>query len=156
CLAIIMSSAAITFVRMAQSATIAFVRPTFARFPAVLRPGSTSLGNGKSLPASPAGFPIAAPFDPSQATEFSPEPSQARSKSWPCPANAGDCIAPTVALILIRTNDIGWLHRTAADTSVGIDAVVAELHLRLPATQILLMGLLPSDRGTWVPQATGE
>ena len=38
----------------------------------------------------------------------------------------------------------------------GIEAVVAELHLRLPATKILLVGLLPSDRGTWVRQATAE
>jgi lysophospholipase L1-like esterase len=39
---------------------------------------------------------------------------------------------------------------------VGIDAVVAELHLRLPVTKILLVGLLPSDRGTSVQQATAE
>jgi lysophospholipase L1-like esterase len=67
-----------------------------------------------------------------------------------------DDIAPKVAVILIGTNDIGWLHRTAADTVAGIDAVVAELHLRLPATKILLVGLLPSERGTWVQQATAE
>jgi lysophospholipase L1-like esterase len=67
-----------------------------------------------------------------------------------------DGIAPKAAVILIGTNDIGWLHRTAADTVAGIDAVVAELHLRLSATKILLVGLLPSDRGTWVGQATSE
>jgi lysophospholipase L1-like esterase len=67
-----------------------------------------------------------------------------------------DSIAPKVAVILIGTNDIGWLHRTAPDTVVGIEAVVAELHLRLPATKILLVGLLPSDRGTSVRQATAE
>jgi lysophospholipase L1-like esterase len=67
-----------------------------------------------------------------------------------------DAIAPKVAVILIGTNDIGWLHRTAADTVAGIDAVVAELHLRLPATKLLLMGLLPSDRGPGVQQATAE
>jgi lysophospholipase L1-like esterase len=67
-----------------------------------------------------------------------------------------DGIAPKVAVILIGTNDIGWLHQTAADTVAGIDAVVAELHLRLPTTKILLVGLLPSDRGTWVQQATAE
>jgi lysophospholipase L1-like esterase len=66
-----------------------------------------------------------------------------------------DAIAPKVAVILIGTNDIGWLHQTAADTAAGIDAV-AELHLRLPATKILLMGLLPSGRGTRVRQATAE
>ena len=67
-----------------------------------------------------------------------------------------DGIAPKVAVILIGTNDIGWLRRTAADTVAGIEGVVAELHLRLPATKILLMGLLPSDRGAWVRQAAAE
>jgi lysophospholipase L1-like esterase len=67
-----------------------------------------------------------------------------------------DGIAPKAAVILVGTNDIGWLHRTAADTVDGIDAVVAELHLRLPATKILLVGLLPSDRGIWLRQATTE
>jgi lysophospholipase L1-like esterase len=67
-----------------------------------------------------------------------------------------DGIAPKVAVTLIGTNDIGWLHRTAVDTVAGIDAVVTELHLRLPATKILLVGLLPSDRGPWVRQGTAE
>jgi lysophospholipase L1-like esterase len=67
-----------------------------------------------------------------------------------------DGIAPKVAVILIGTNDIGWLHRTAADAMAGIDAVVAELHLRLPTTKILLVGLLPTDRGVEVGQATAE
>jgi lysophospholipase L1-like esterase len=67
-----------------------------------------------------------------------------------------ESIAPKVAVILIGTNDIGWLHWTAADTVAGIDAVVAELRLRVPATKILLVGLLPSDRGTWVRQAAAE
>jgi hypothetical protein len=62
-----------------------------------------------------------------------------------------DSIVPKVAVLLIGTNDIGWPHRTAADTVVDIDAVVAELHLRLAATTDLMVGLLPSDRGTWVP-----
>ena len=62
---------------------------------------------------------------------------------------------PKVAVILIGANDIGWLHWTAADTVAGIDAVVAELHLRLPATKILLVGL-PSDCGASMWQATAE
>ncbi|HJU16628.1 MAG TPA: GDSL-type esterase/lipase family protein [Stellaceae bacterium] len=75
---------------------------------------------------------------------------------WRITHNEIDGIAPKVAVILIGTNDIGWLHRTVADTVAGIDAVVAELHLRLPATKILLVGLLPSDRGPRVRQATAE
>ena len=65
-------------------------------------------------------------------------------------------IAPKVAVLLIGANDIGWLSGTAADTVAGIDAVVAELHRRLPATQMLLVGVLPSDRGATVRQATDE
>jgi lysophospholipase L1-like esterase len=38
-----------------------------------------------------------------------------------------DALAPKVAVVLIGTNDIGWLNRTAADTVTGIGAVVAEL-----------------------------
>jgi hypothetical protein len=38
---------------------------------------------------------------------------------------------PKVA-VLLGTNDIGWLQRTATDTVACIDALVAELHLRLP------------------------
>jgi lysophospholipase L1-like esterase len=34
--------------------------------------------------------------------------------------------------------------------------VVAESRLRLPATKILLLGILPSDRGASVQQATAE
>jgi lysophospholipase L1-like esterase len=67
-----------------------------------------------------------------------------------------DRITPKVAVVLIGANDIGWLHRTAADTVASIEAVVVELHLRLPATKVLLVGLLPSDRGAWVWRATAE
>jgi lysophospholipase L1-like esterase len=67
-----------------------------------------------------------------------------------------DDLAPKVAAILIGTNDIGWLSRTAADTVEGIDSVVSELHRRLPTTTILLVGILPSDRGPLVRQATNE
>ncbi len=65
-------------------------------------------------------------------------------------------IDPKVAVTLIGTNNIGWLSGTAADTVAGIDAVVSELHQRLPATKILLVGVLPSDRGAQVRQATAE
>ncbi len=65
-------------------------------------------------------------------------------------------IAPKVAVILIGANDIGWLSGTADDAVAGIDAVVAELHHRLPATRMLLAGVLPSGRGAQVRQATHD
>ena len=79
-----------------------------------------------------------------------------RDASWRIIHGETDNITPKVAVILIGTDDIGWLYRAAADTVADIDALVADLHLRLPATKILLVGLLPSDRGTLVREATAE
>ncbi|WP_184214233.1 GDSL-type esterase/lipase family protein [Granulicella aggregans] len=52
---------------------------------------------------------------------------------------------PTVALILIGTNNTGFKSESAEQTEVGIDAVIANLEQRLPETKILLLGILPSD-----------
>jgi lysophospholipase L1-like esterase len=67
-----------------------------------------------------------------------------------------DGIAPKAAIILIGANNLGRLHWPAADDVRGIEAVVAETHRRLPATKILLLGVLPSDRGASVLQTTAE
>jgi lysophospholipase L1-like esterase len=54
-----------------------------------------------------------------------------------------DGIAPKAAVILIGTNDT--LHgATAEQTEAGIDAIVKVVHEKLPATKILLLGILPS------------
>jgi len=68
----------------------------------------------------------------------------------------GECdgIAPKVAVILIGANNLGRLHWSAADTVLGIDAIIAELRHRLPATRILLLGVLPSERSDWVTATT--
>ena len=51
-------------------------------------------------------------------------------------------IAPKVAVILIGTNDIGWLSRTAADTAADIEAVVAELRAtKAPDLAMLVVAL---------------
>jgi lysophospholipase L1-like esterase len=65
-----------------------------------------------------------------------------------------DGIAPKVAVILIGANNLGRLHWSAADTVMGIDAIIAELHRRLPATRILLLGVLPSERSEWATETT--
>jgi lysophospholipase L1-like esterase len=67
-----------------------------------------------------------------------------------------DGIAPRAAVILICANNLGRLHWPAADDLAGIDAVVAETQRRLPQTQILLLGILPSDRTAWATRTTGE
>ena len=51
---------------------------------------------------------------------------------------------PRVVMLLIGTNDTGVAGRSAADTQRGIDAVVADLEVRLPDAKILLLGILPS------------
>ncbi|HEY9254287.1 MAG TPA: GDSL-type esterase/lipase family protein [Stenotrophomonas sp.] len=56
-----------------------------------------------------------------------------------------DGLHPKVAVVLIGTNNTGWLKHTAGQTQLGIDAVIATLEQKLPTTRILLLGLLPSD-----------
>lgn len=56
-----------------------------------------------------------------------------------------DGLHPKAAVVLIGTNNTGWLHETAEQTEAGIDAVIGDLEQRLPSTRILLLGLLPSD-----------
>jgi lysophospholipase L1-like esterase len=51
---------------------------------------------------------------------------------------------PKAVVLMIGTNDTGHAGRTADQAERGIDAVVAELRLRLPQTKILLLGVLPS------------
>ena len=65
-----------------------------------------------------------------------------------------DGIAPKAAVILIGANNLGRLHWSAADTVLGIDAIIAELHRRLPATRLLLLSVLPSERSEWATQTT--
>jgi lysophospholipase L1-like esterase len=67
-----------------------------------------------------------------------------------------DGIAPKAAVILIGANNLGRLHWPAADDVRGIEAVVAATHRRLPRTKLLLLGVLPSDRGAWVLHTTAE
>ena len=65
-----------------------------------------------------------------------------------------DGIAPKAAVILIGANNLGRLHWSAEDTVLGIDVIVAELRRRLPATRLLLLGVLPSERSAWVTETT--
>jgi lysophospholipase L1-like esterase len=67
-----------------------------------------------------------------------------------------DGIAPKAAVILIGANNIGRLHWSAPDDVLGIETVVAEVRRRLPRTRLLLLGVLPSDRGAWASQTATE
>ncbi|HQT79005.1 MAG: hypothetical protein B7Z80_21455 [Rhodospirillales bacterium 20-64-7] len=63
-------------------------------------------------------------------------------------------IAPRAAVILIGANNLGRVHWSADDTVMGIDTIISELRHRLPATRILLLSVLPSDRSSWVSEST--
>lgn len=56
-----------------------------------------------------------------------------------------DGLHPKVAVLLLGTNNTGHYNQTAEQTIGGIDAVIGDLEQRLPHTQILLLGVLPSD-----------
>jgi lysophospholipase L1-like esterase len=63
-------------------------------------------------------------------------------------------ITPKVAVVLIGANNLGRVHWSAEDTVDGIDTIIHELHHRLPATRVLLLSVLPSDRSPWVTETT--
>jgi lysophospholipase L1-like esterase len=57
-------------------------------------------------------------------------------------------------VILIGANNLGRLHWSAEDTIAGIDAIIAQLRVRLPDTKLMLLGILPSDRSAWATATT--
>jgi lysophospholipase L1-like esterase len=65
-----------------------------------------------------------------------------------------DGIAPRAAVILIGANNMGRLQWPAGDTLSGIEAVLATLRRKVPATRPLLLSVLPSDRSPWVNTTT--
>ena len=70
-----------------------------------------------------------------------------------------DRLHPKVAVVLIGTNNTGYVHMSAEQTEAGIDAVVADLEQRLPETRILLLGILPtgiSDAKTSADRAINQ
>ena len=63
-------------------------------------------------------------------------------------------IAPKAAQVLIGANNFGRAHWGAAETFVGIEAVLTEIKQRLPRTRVLLLSVLPSRRSAWVDENT--
>lgn len=63
-------------------------------------------------------------------------------------------IRPKAAILLIGANNFGHIHTDAAQTYQGIVTVLDVLHRRLPATRVLLIGVLPSIRSSWVSANT--
>ena len=63
-------------------------------------------------------------------------------------------IAPRAAIVLIGANHFGRVHWDAGRTVDGIETNLAEIRRRCPRTNILLLSILPSDRGPWVAENT--
>lgn len=63
-------------------------------------------------------------------------------------------IAPKAAVLLIGANNFGRLRWSVADSLLGHDACVAEIRRRVPGAKLLVLSVLPSDRGDWTTQAT--
>lgn len=63
-------------------------------------------------------------------------------------------LTPKLAIVLIGANNLGRLHWPAGDDVLGIETVVARTRALLPRTQVLVIGVLPSDRGEWVAHST--
>lgn len=63
-------------------------------------------------------------------------------------------IAPRVVILLIGANNLGAPHWGAHRTIPGIETVIDLLHRKLPGAKILLLGILPSRRTSWISQET--
>jgi lysophospholipase L1-like esterase len=76
---------------------------------------------------------------------------------WRIENGETDGIRPRLAVLMIGTNNIRpRIQSSAQETEQGISAVVAELHRRLPGTQILLLGIPPSGRAAATEQERAE
>jgi lysophospholipase L1-like esterase len=60
--------------------------------------------------------------------------------------------APKAAVLLIGANNFGRLRWSVADSLAGHDACVVEIRRR--GMKLLVLSVLPSDRGDWTTQAT--
>ncbi len=63
---------------------------------------------------------------------------------------------PRAAILLIGANNLGRPHWGATETLAGITADIDSIHAHLPHTHIVLLSVLPADRGPWVAANTRE
>jgi lysophospholipase L1-like esterase len=73
---------------------------------------------------------------------------------WRIDHGEADGISPKAAVVLIGANNFGKLRWPEAETEPAIGKIVTDLHRHLPATHILLIGVLPSIRNAWVDANT--
>lgn len=63
-------------------------------------------------------------------------------------------LRPKALILLIGANNFGATHWGAEQTLDGIQAIIRILRHKLPRTQILLLGVLPSARSAWITENT--
>jgi lysophospholipase L1-like esterase len=63
---------------------------------------------------------------------------------------------PSVAIMLIGANNFGRVHWPAEATVHGISANLDALTRLVPRIRVLLLGVLPSERGPWVDEQTRQ
>lgn len=62
---------------------------------------------------------------------------------WRLENGAVDGLSPKLVVMMIGTNNTGHRKDSAADTVMGIEAILQSLETRLPETHILLLGVFP-------------
>lgn len=94
-------------------------------------------------------------YGPYHALDFGIVGDTTSSLIWRLDHGQVSGLHPKLAIILIGANNLGAVHWDAAMTVPGIETVVAKTHALLPASHIILLGVLPSIRSAWVDTQTG-
>lgn len=92
-----------------------------------------------------------APYDP---LDFGFIGDTTASVIWRLDHGQLDHLHPRLVIILIGANNLGRPHWGWRKTVPGIEAVVANVHRRVPQANILLLGVLPSIRSAWISAQT--
>ena len=88
-------------------------------------------------------------FAPHKALNLGYSGDQTQHVLWRLQHGEVNGLTPKNVVVLIGTNNTpdrpgGTRHQTAEEVAEGVEAVVEELHIRLPAAKILLVEILPS------------
>lgn len=65
-----------------------------------------------------------------------------------------DGVHPRAAVLLIGANNFGHVHTDADETYAGIETILALLRARQPQMRVIVLGVLPSIRSSWVTANT--
>jgi lysophospholipase L1-like esterase len=67
-------------------------------------------------------------------------------------------LQPRLVVLLIGTNNTTSKHRnwTADQDAAAIEHIIDEVHTRMPAAHVLLVGILPSNQGPWKTEMTNQ